>query len=63
MSLTARVRALERARHAEDNRKPDAEEMRAAALSGEGRPVTLALLAKMRAFSASLDPFRDAHKE
>lgn len=62
MRLTARVRALERRRHAEDNRKPNAEELRAAALTGQGRSITLALLAKMRAFSASLEPWRDAHK-
>lgn len=62
MRLTARLRRLERARRAADHAKPTPTELRQAALTGEGRPVTLALLAKMRAFAASLDPFQDAHK-
>lgn len=55
MRLTARVRRLERARHAADNRKPTPQEMRSAALTGEGRPVVLDLLARMRSYAREIE--------
>lgn len=53
--LTARLRRLELARHAAVNARPTPEEMRQAALTGEGRPVVLDMLARMRAFSMELE--------
>ncbi len=58
MSTTAirsRLRQLERARHAADNRRPTPDEMRQAALTGQGRPVVLDMLSRMRAYATEIE--------
>lgn len=57
MRAIVRLRALERAQRGHDSRRPTPEEMRGAALSGEGRPVVLSMLDRMRRFADSLDPW------
>lgn len=54
-TIRAKVRRLELARHAADHAKPTPEEMRAAALSGQGRPVVLDMLARMRAYATEIE--------
>ena len=54
-AIRAKVRRLEAARHAADHAKPTPEEMRAAALSGQGRPVVLDMLARMRSYATEIE--------
>ena len=54
-ALSARLRRLEQARHAADHARPTPEEMRQAALTGQGRPVVLAMLDKLRSYAREIE--------
>ena len=54
-NLSARLRQLERARHAHDLRKPSIEELQAEARGEPVRPSVAALAARMRAYGVELE--------
>ena len=54
-AIRAKLRRLESARQAHDTRRPTPDEMRQAALTGQGRPVVLDMLARMRSYATELE--------